>query len=390
MRPGVGGKDGEMDEQPAAGAPVWALGMMSGTSRDGVDAALIESDGAGRLTPGPFLTAPYDPAFRARLAAAVRGEGDLAAVEGELTERHAAAVQGLLATAGLAPEQVRVIGFHGHTLHHDPARRRTRQIGDGPRLAARTGIDVVYDFRAADVAAGGHGAPLAPLYHAARTRDLDLAKPLAVLNLGGVGNVTWLGAGGRIVAFDTGPGNALLDDLAGLRTGVPCDLDGRLAAAGRVDRACLEALLAHPFFDAPPPKSLDRDAFAAGQAAGLATEDAAATLTAFTAHSVARALAHLPVPPARWLVAGGGRHNPTLMAALATALGAPVDPVEAVGWNGDAIEAEAFAYLALRSLTGLPLSLPETTGVPVPTTGGVLAPAASATYTSRLQRAGSA
>jgi len=377
-----------MDDSAAAGAPAWALGLMSGTSRDGIDAALIESDGAGRLTPGPFLSVPYDPAFRARLAAAVRGDGDLAAVERELTDRHAEAVQGLLATAGIAPAAVRVIGFHGHTLFHDPARRRTRQIGDGARLAALTGIDVVYDFRAADVAAGGHGAPLAPLYHAVRTRGLD--KPLAVLNLGGVGNVTWLDAGGRIVAFDTGPGNALLDDLAALRTGAPCDLDGRLAAAGRVDRACLEALLAHPFFAAPPPKSLDRDAFGPGQAAALETADAAATLTAFTVRSVARALAHLPARPARWLVAGGGRHNPVLMAGLAEALGVPVAPVEAVGWNGDAIEAEAFAYLALRSLAGLPLSLPETTGVPAPTSGGVLAPAGATPYAAPLQRAGSA
>ena len=362
-------KGADMDEA------VWALGLMSGTSRDGVDAALIDSDGRDRLTPGAFTSVPYDAAFRTRLAEAVRGEGDLAAVTRDLTERHAEAVECLLAEAGVARERVRVVGFHGHTLYHDPAQRRTCQIGDGPYLAALTGLDVVQDFRSADVAAGGQGAPLACLYHAVCTRGLE--TPLAVLNLGGVGNVTWIGADGRLVAFDTGPGNALLDDLALRRTGQTCDVGGRLAAAGAVDAARLAALLAHPFFDAPPPKSLDRDAFDAGQVEALATPDAAATLTAFTAQSVARARAHLPTPPARWLVAGGGRHNPVLMAQLAEALAVPVDPVEAVGWNGDAIEAEAFAYLALRSLAGLPLSLPETTGVPTPTTGGVLCAASA-------------
>ena len=357
---------------------VWALGLMSGTSRDGIDAALIHSDGRERLMPGTFLSVPYAPATRIRLAAAIRGEADVAAAEREITDLHADAVHRLLETAGVRRSEVRVAGFHGHTLFHDPARGQTRQIGDGARLAASTGIDVVNDFRSADTAAGGQGAPLAPLYHRVRTADLE--RPLAVLNLGGVGNVTWLGAGDRtdarnLLAFDTGPGNALLDDLAWRRTGHPFDAGGALAGAGEVHGAILDRLLAHPFFTKPPPKSLDRDAFDPEPVEALSTGDAAATLAAFTAASVRRALDHFPVPPLRWLIAGGGRHNPVLMAWLREALRAPVDPVEAVGWNGDGVEAEAFAYLALRSLAGLPLSLPRTTGVPEPQCGGRFHPA---------------
>jgi anhydro-N-acetylmuramic acid kinase len=350
--------------------PVRAVGLMSGTSRDGVDAALIRTDGDAALTPEAFVSVPYAPDTRARLAAAVRGEHAPEPVAREITDLHADAVHRLLHVAGIGRDDVSVVGFHGHTLHHDPANRRTHQIGDAARLAALTGIDVVADFRQADIAAGGQGAPLAPLYHRARTAGL--ARPLAVLNLGGVGNVTWLGADEGILAFDTGPGNALLDDLALERTGLAYDSEGALAAAGRVHPDVLDRLLAHPFFDRPPPKSLDRDAFDPAPVADLGTEDAAATLVAFTTETIARALAHLPEKPARWLVAGGGRHNPVLMARLRDRLGAPVDPVETVGWNGDALEGEAFAYLAVRSLRGWPLSRPETTGVPAPTRGGVL------------------
>jgi anhydro-N-acetylmuramic acid kinase len=349
---------------------VRAVGLMSGTSRDGVDAALIRTDGDAVLTPEAFVSIPYASDTRARLAAAVRGERDAEPVAREITDLHADAVHRLLETAGVPRDDVSVVGFHGHTLHHDPANRRTHQIGDAARLAALTGMDVVADFRQADIAAGGQGAPLAPLYHRARTAGL--ARPLAVLNLGGVGNVTWLGADDGILAFDTGPGNALLDDLALARTGHAYDFEGALAGAGNVDATVRDRLLAHPFFDRAPPKSLDRDAFDPAPVADLGTEDAAATLVAFTTETVARALAHLPDTPARWLVAGGGRHNPVLMACLRDRLGAPVDPVETVGWNGDALEAEAFAYLAVRSLRGWPLSLPGTTGVLAPTSGGVL------------------
>lgn len=352
------------------GGAAWALGLMSGTSRDGVDAALVRSDGEAHVEPGAVLSRPYAPGFRARLSAAVQGTGEVAAVARELTDLHAEAVEALLAEGGVPRGEVRVIGFHGHTVHHDPARGVSRQIGDGARLARLTGIDVVDDFRAADVAAGGQGAPLAPLYHAALAGDL--ARPLAVLNLGGVANVTWLGADGRLIAFDTGPGNALIDDLVFRRTGRPFDAGGALAAAGRVDPAVLARLLDHPYFETPPPKSLDRDSFDTAPTAGLGVEDAAATLAAFTARAVQAALTHLPAAPRCWIVAGGGRHNPALMAALQRALGVPVTPVEDVGWNGDALEAQAFAYLAVRALRGLALSLPETTGVPAPMPGGRL------------------
>ena len=348
----------------------WALGLMSGTSLDGIDAALIRSDGRQWVETGPALTVSYDPAFRARLRGVLGGGGAVAEVGRELTLRHAQAVRDLLAQAGMAAHEVAVVGFHGHTVLHEPQVGRTWQIGDGALLAAETGVDVVADFRGNDMAAGGQGAPFAPLYHAARATGLD--KPMAVLNLGGVGNLTWLGGDEEVLAFDTGPGNALIDDWVARHTGKAWDEGGAMARAGTVDETALAALMSHPYFQLPPPKSLDRDTFDPRSVASLSADDGAATLTAFTAATVAAALAHLPAAPRRWLVTGGGRHNPTLMAALAERLAVPVEPVEAVGWDGDALEAQAFAYLALRSVEGLPLSLPGTTGAKSPTTGGVL------------------
>jgi anhydro-N-acetylmuramic acid kinase len=370
----------------------WALGMMSGTSRDGIDAALIRTDGKNQVETGPFLGRPYDDVLRGKLAAVCQGEHSaLAEVERELTLRHAALVEELLSAHALSPAEVGVIGFHGHTVAHTPAEGRTRQIGDGRLLAAETGIDVVADFRSRDMATGGEGAPFAPLYHAARAAEL--AKPLAVVNIGGVANVTWIGpgttmgtpgdatdaadtaAGARLLAFDTGPGNALLDSWVMRHTGAPCDRDGRLAAGGEVQQQIVDRFLAAPYFERPPPKSLDRDDFDLTLLNGVSAADGAATLSAVTAAAVAQARSHLPAAPGRWLVCGGGRHNPVIMAMLAARLGASVEPVEAVGWNGDALEAEAFAYLAVRALKGLPLSLPSTTGVRAPTSGGRFFPA---------------
>lgn len=354
--------------------PVNAVGLMSGTSMDGIDVALIETDGAELVRPGPSLSIAYDPAFRTRLAEVARHGGDPFRVERELTDRHAEAVRALLTRASIKPNTIRVIGFHGHTIRHAPDERLTVQIGDGARLCALSGVDVVCDFRRHDVAAGGEGAPFAPVYHAALARARD--RPLAVLNLGGVGNVTFVPSGDAaesgLVAFDTGPGGALIDDWALRHTGQPMDRDGRLAATGQVDRRALAALLASPYFDRPPPKSLDRNAFDLVPVARLNPADGATTLTAFTAASVARGLEFLPAAPRRWLVTGGGRHNPVLMAALKQALGVSVEPIEAIGADGDALEAEAFAYLAVRAVRGLPLSFPGTTGVPRPTTGGAL------------------
>lgn len=347
-----------------------ALGLMSGTSLDGIDAALIETDGERVAAFGPALTVPYDDGLRERLRAVLGGAGPVAAVERALTEAHAAVVRRLLDEHGVSRRSVAAIGFHGHTILHRPREARTWQIGDGALLARSTGIDVVCDFRSNDVAAGGEGAPFAPLYHAALARDLE--RPMAVLNLGGVGNLTWIGSDRPPIAFDTGPGNALIDDWVRRHTGQPFDTGGALGRSGQVDPVILDRLLANPYFDRPPPKSLDRLDFDLAAVEGLSPGDGAATLAAFTCRAVARGLAHLPAPPRHWLVTGGGRHNLALMEGLRQTLGVPVEPVETAGWNGDALEAQAFAFLAVRSLRGLPLSLPTTTGVPRPTTGGRL------------------
>lgn len=348
------------------------IGLMSGTSLDGVDAAWVETDGDVVSALGPTLTFPYEDDLRSALRILLdRAPGldpeDPALTEAvqRLTETHARATLALGGTPDL-------IGFHGQTILHDPARRRTWQIGDAALLARLTGVAVAHDFRSADVAAGGQGAPFAPLFHAALARDLP--KPLAVLNIGGVANVTWIGPDERLIAFDTGPGNGPLDDWVARHTGRSFDRDGALARAGTADAAVLRRLLAHPYFARPAPKSLDRLDFARALAASgieaLSPQDGAATLVAFTA--TAAASAPFPAPPRRWLVSGGGRRNPAIMDALRQALPAPVEPVEAVGWDGDALEAQCFGFLAARIAAGLPLSLPETTGVPRPLPGGRL------------------
>src|SRR5260221_5210887 len=269
------------------------------------------------------------------------GGGEVAGVEGELTLRPAEAVPRLLRSAGLSPADVGLCGFHGHTVRHEPEAGRTWQIGDGALLAAEIGIDVVADFRSADMAAGGEGAPLASLFHAGLARDL--ARPIAVLNVGGVANVTWIGrpetsgALPALLAFDTGPGNALSDDWALRHTGRPIDHDGALARAGTVDGLALAALLDHGYFERPAPKSLDRDAFSLAPISHLSPADGAATLIAFTAAAVARGGAWFPTPAARWLVTGGGRNNPALMAELARRLAVPGAAGEEVGGQGDGV-----------------------------------------------------
>lgn len=358
--------------------PLVAVGLMSGTSMDGIDAALLTTDGERVLHFGGVATYPYEEAFRHRLRALLGSAPGAEAddVVRELTVLHAAAVERLLAAVGADAAAVDVVGFHGHTVLHRPERRLTRQIGDGQILADLLGIPVVADFRSADVAAGGHGAPLASLFHAAMA--WSVVKPVAVLNIGGVANVTWIGdapeGGDCVIAFDTGPGNALVDDWVRRMSGRRWDERGRLARGGRVRDDLVTAWLGDPYFRAPPPKSLDRNTYAAvlDAVSGLGAEDGAATLTAFTVRAVARGQAFLPAPPSRWLICGGGRLNRTMMAMLADALPAPVEPVEAAGWDGDALEAQAFAFLAVRSIKRLPLSLPSTTGVPAPTPGGVM------------------
>ena len=360
-----------------------AIGLMSGTSCDGVDVALVETNGERIEAFGPSGYRPYTTDERAVLAQALadaaaisdRTErpGAVADAEAIVTDAHAEAVEHFFTEHGLRADDVDVVGFHGQTVLHRPAERLTIQIGDGEALARRLGVQVVYDFRAADVAAGGQGAPLAPTIHPVLVRALDLPRPLAVLNLGGVGNVTFIGADGELVAFDTGPANALMDDRLLRETGEAFDRDGAIAAAGTVDAAALARLTDHPYFDLAPPKSLDRNAFDAGPTDTLPLADALATLAAFTVESVVRAAAHLPKPPALWIVAGGGARNPTLLAGLRDRLGAEVKTADAVGLSADALEAQAFAVLAVRSLKGLPLTYPGTTGAPRPLTGGALA-----------------
>ncbi|WP_290813072.1 anhydro-N-acetylmuramic acid kinase, partial [Ferrovibrio sp.] len=300
------------------------------------------------------------------------GPGHALGLSRDLAVAHADAVQALLGKAGMAAKDVAWLGFHGHTLLHRPGERRTWQVGDGALLGKLTGISVVSDFRSQDVAMGGQGAPLVPLYHAALAKHAGLAPPLLVLNLGGVGNVTYIGGDSEndLIAFDTGPGNALIDDWMLRHANATHDESGKTAAAGAVNADRLARLLDHPYFAQRPPKSLDRNDFSAAAVEGLSVEDGAATLAAFTAASVARGLSHLPQRPLRCLVCGGGRHNATLMKLLTQHLNMPVEAVEAVGWNGDHLEAEAFAFLAARAVRGLPLSLPGTTGVAMPVSGG--------------------
>lgn len=364
---------------------VRAIGLMSGTSLDGVDVALIETDGERIAAFGPAGYRPYaDPERDLLRRALVEGAaltdrwarpGVLKEADAFVTAVHAEAVESFLRDNGIDRAGIDIVGFHGQTVIHRPEKRLTVQIGDGAALAKSLKLPVAYDFRAADVAAGGQGAPLVPVFHQALARSLPHPHPIAVLNVGGVANVTWVD-GGDPVACDTGPGNALIDDFMRARTGSPLDRDGDQAARGKVDEGFVERVLAHPFFDAPCPKSLDRNAFAFANIGlpDFSVADGAATLSALTAAAVRRVVRHLPVAPKAWIVAGGGARNPTLMRMLAERLApATVETADAVGLSSQAIEAQAFAYLAVRTRNDLPITFPHTTGVAQPMAGGVVA-----------------
>ena len=346
------------------------IGLMSGTSMDGIDAAFLKTDGLLQVEVGEAITVPYSEDLRQKLSALVSSGMYSKNVEEQITLKHAEAITQLLKKTNTAVDEIDLIGFHGHTVFHCPARRKTLQIGDGELLAKLTGVDVVCDFRSNDVKQGGQGAPLVPLFHQAIASKLS--KPLAILNLGGVANVTWLGHQDKLIAFDTGPGNALLDDLMAFRLEKKQDTGGNLALTGNVDQSSLSKFLSHSYFLEKAPKSLDRNEFDLTPISKLSIADGAATLCAFTAEAVAKSVVLLPEPPKLWLVTGGGRYNLALMRELTSRLGTEVKPVEDVGWDGDAIEAQAFGYLAVRSVMGLPLSLPSTTGVPRPLCGGVI------------------
>ena len=409
--------------------PAHVIGLMSGTSADGVDAAMLFTDGQTIAKAGESLFTPYDDALRTDILALTRGVGDVADIARRLTDVHIAAVEALITKANVSRETIALVGFHGQTIRHAPAEGITVQIGDAARMAATLNIPVVADFRSNDVAHGGQGAPLVPLYHAALAHDLP--KPLMVVNIGGVANVTWMGegvarvqspessedkkrseierekqtevesnnvltrlwtldSGHSLLAFDCGPGNALIDDWVFRHTGKRFDANGELAALGVADNAAVAAFLRDPFFLADAPKSLDRNHFehvvpamlknveqrgGAKANSSIAVADGAATLTHMTATAIALSFGAVPEAPKQVLICGGGRHNAHLMRLLRACVNAPVSAVEDVGWNGDMLEAEAFAYLAARSVLGLPLSLPTTTGVCQPVTGGVFYPA---------------
>ncbi|WP_424833433.1 anhydro-N-acetylmuramic acid kinase [Ruegeria sp.] len=364
-----------MNKAIAKQGAVRALGAMSGTSMDGVDAAVIETDGHRILGFGETGYRAYAPEERDVLRAGQgQWHGPQVEAAGELVTRaHAEVLSDF--------EEVDLIGFHGQTLAHEPRGRGTLQVGDGNGLAQALGLPVVWDFRSDDVAMGGEGAPLAPFFHFACAKWIGATEPLCFLNLGGVGNLTYADpsfdgpeAAGALLAFDTGPANAPVDDLMQARRGQPMDRDGAMAREGTVEMAVLEQFLAEPFFARMPPKSLDRNDFAkmTGLVAPLADADAVATLTAMCAAGVAQGMEHCPKPPSRVLVTGGGRHNPVLMEMLRVSLDCAVDPVETVGLDGDMLEAQAFAFLAVRVARGLPTSGPGTTGVAALVGGGIV------------------
>ncbi|MBB4187425.1 anhydro-N-acetylmuramic acid kinase [Sinorhizobium terangae] len=364
-----------------------AIGLMSGTSMDGIDVALLRTDGENVVQRGPSAGYAYDARFRARLkqglddarSIAVRTErpGELAQLERDLTLRHAEAVESFLHENNLLPENIDVIGFHGQTVLHRPDEALTVQIGDGDLLARETQIDVVYDMRANDMVHGGQGAPLIPAYHAALANGLsekqEIDAPVVFVNIGGISNLTFVGAGRRIVAYDSGPGNTLIDQWVEAHAGIPYDQGGMIASEGTIVPELADRYLSHPFFTAEKRRSLDRNDFTPPSGADASLADGARTLAYVTAAAIVKSAGHLPEAPATYVICGGGRLNQTIMKDLTRLAGAVhgrVLAAEALELNGDSMEAEAWAYLAVRSLRGLPLTYPETTGVDRPVSGG--------------------
>ncbi len=353
-----------------------ALGLMSGTSLDGIDVALIQTDGDMHVTCGPARTYPYDATMQAQLADATQGKGDLCLVEDALTRHHAEAVTHFMRAHDLSASEISLIGFHGQTVSHRPDEGLTHQLGNGALLATMTDIPVMCDFRRHDVAAGGQGAPLAPVYHLALTQDLP--HPVAVVNVGGISNITYIPTRNPedMLAFDTGTGNALLNQWVEANSGLTFDENGRFALEGVCNEGALASLLEHSYFTQPPPKSLDRHSFSLKAVEGLSLQDGAATLSEFTVRGIMNSAQFLPELPASWVITGGGRLNNAIMTRL-NAHSNTVMTAEQAGWDGDALEAQAFAYLAVRSQRGLPLSWPGTTGVSRAVTGGAFYRAAN-------------
>ncbi len=363
-----------------------AIGLMSGTSMDGIDIALLRSDGVTIAERGPFLLAPYAPDFRKRLAASLetaksieersQRPGDLAQIEMELTELHAHAVARFLSQHDLRADEIDLIGFHGQTILHRPAAGLTVQLGDGLALAEKTGVPVVYDMRAADMVAGGEGAPLAPAYHGALAKSLTSKPPIAFVNIGGISNITVVDERGELVAFDTGPGNTLIDQWVETKAGIPFDQGGAIASEGGILRPLVDKYLAAEFFTAEKRRSLDRNDFLPPDPSSASLADGARSLARLTAEAIFLSSRHLPRRPRQWIICGGGRRNTIILddlRELAAQEGGDVCRAEELGFDGDSMEAEAWAYLAIRSRKGLPLSWPTTTGCREPSSGGKIA-----------------
>ena len=351
--------------------------MMSGTSLDGVDVAILETDGQRYVKPLKFLTQPYDRRLKdkVRQCFGLKDIKDPRVAEAARlsTFAHIDAARQILREARLDRSEIDIIGFHGQTITHDPKNKLSFQIGDGELMAKELGISVVNDFRSHDIVAGGEGAPLLPIYHQAVMRSRDIEYPVAILNIGGVANVTWIGdQDGDLMAFDTGPGNALIDDYLYTHRNMDYDEEGKIAKTGKVHQNILDSWMAMPFFSLPSPKSLDRNSWDISPVEYLPIEDGVATLTAFTVHSIKQAARLLPEKPKHWIVCGGGWHNKTMIEWLTNALGADLKSIADYGLNGDAVEAEGFAYMAVRHLKNLPITFPGTTGVKTPLVGGVL------------------
>lgn len=371
---------------------VCAIGLMSGTSMDGIDAAMLKTDGESVVEVGPSMFVPYDAAFRRRIEAALdtakiivgRQErpGDLADLERDISQRHVQAVRVLLASESGKWGKPEIVGFHGQTVLHRPLAGVTVQLGDGALLASALGLPVVYDMRANDMAHGGQGAPLVPVYHAAlaRSSPAPFARryPVVFVNVGGISNITYVPQTGAPLAFDTGPGNTLIDQWVSREGGVPFDAGGAIASEGGVVLSVVERYLENPFFEKSGPKSLDRNDFSLDHADGLELSDGARTLAAVSAEAILKSVEHMPDRPKLWIVCGGGRKNPHIVGDLragAEKAGGDVIVAEDAGLNGDATEAEAWAYLAVRSIKSLPLTFPTTTGCRKAVTGGVMAAA---------------
>ena len=364
-----------------------ALGLMSGTSMDGIDVALLRTNGDDIEHFGPTQFFPYSIEQRTAIQMAISDarainnradrSGSLGYAEVEITKAHIDAVRGYLANNKIQPQSVDLIGFHGQTVIHKPEEKLTVQLGDGHGMHQALGIPIVYDLRANDISQGGQGAPLVPIYHYGLAKYNRLPLPNLIVNIGGVANITWIGENGKLIAFDTGPGNALIDDWVNLHFGMHMDLDGAIAAKGQINREVLSRLMQNPYFTRTPPKSLDRNHFNFAAVEDLSVEDATATLTAFTAHSLAASIKHLPKFPKMWVITGGGAFNPTLCKELASAIlgygEADIRRAGDLGWQSNFIEAQAFAYLAVRAHYKMPVTFPGTTGVQSPLSAGQFA-----------------